>query len=43
MLLEFLHDGVGHGHVLEHTLELRRELTAALSLGNEQLLTHIKI
>ena len=32
VVLELLHEGVGHGHVLEHALQLGRELTAALRL-----------
>lgn len=32
VFLEFLHDGVRDGHVFEHALQFRCELTAAFSL-----------
>jgi len=38
--LEFLVDGVGNGHILEHALQLGGELATALGLqfGNHHLL-----
>lgn len=42
MLSELIHGGVGDAHIPEHTLQFRRELTAAFGLiGEDQEKGHI--